>query len=170
MTAPALPYRPCVGIMVVDSRGLVWVGRRADMPGEAEGDGQWWQMPQGGIDEGEDPMAAARREVSEETGMRSLVPLGQTSGWLTYDLPPELIGVAWGGRFRGQRQKWYAMRFTGEDSEIDIAPGHGHAEFEAWKWVPVRQLIDSIVPFKREVYRAVVAELGPLAVPITERS
>ncbi len=166
MTAPALPYRPCVGIMVVDSRGLVWVGRRADMPGEAEGDGQWWQMPQGGIDEGEDPMAAARREVSEETGMRSLVPLGQTSGWLTYDLPPELIGVAWGGRFRGQRQKWYAMRFTGEDSEISIVPPAGHnVEFIDWRWAPVDELLDLIVPFKRGVYEIVVADFAKLAVP-----
>ena len=170
MTDTTLPYRPCVGIMVVNGAGLVWVGRRADMPGEAEGAGQWWQMPQGGIDEGEDPGEAARREVLEETGMRSLAPLGESAGWLTYDLPPELIGIAWGGRFRGQRQKWFALRFTGEDSEIDIAPQHGHAEFEAWKWVPVCELIDSIVPFKREVYRAVVAELGPLAVPIKGRS
>lgn len=167
MSTEALPYRPCVGIMVINAAGRVWVGRRADMPGDAEGAGQWWQMPQGGIDDGEDPLSAARREVFEETAMRSLSPLGETADWLTYDLPPELIGVAWGGRFRGQRQKWFAMRFTGDEREIDIAPQHGHAEFEAWKWVAVDDLVASIVPFKRDVYRAVVAELGPLAVPLT---
>ncbi len=166
MTGSTLPYRPCVGVMVINRHGLVWVGRRADMPGEAEGAGQWWQMPQGGIDKGEDPTSAARREVFEETGMRSLVPLGETAGWLAYDLPQELLGVAWGGKFRGQRQKWFAMRFIGEDTEIDIAPEHGHAEFEAWKWIPLADLVTSIVPFKRDVYRAVVAELGPMAQPL----
>ena len=166
MITQPLPYRPCVGVMVIDRHGRVWVGRRADMPGDAEGASQWWQMPQGGIDDGEAPLTAAVREVLEETGMRSLEMLGQTKDWLTYDLPPELVGVAWGGKFRGQRQKWFAMRFTGDDSEIDIAPEHGPAEFEAWKWVPVGELVASIVPFKRDVYRAVVAELGALATPV----
>lgn len=161
-----LPYRPCVGIMVINPAGLVWVGQRADMPGDAEGRGAWWQMPQGGIDAGEDPRGAARREVWEETGMRSLEILGETRDWLTYDLPPELIGIAWGGRYRGQRQKWLAMRFTGADSEIDIGPRPGHdIEFCAWRWSPVGALVEAIVPFKRDVYRQVVAELGPLARP-----
>lgn len=161
-----LPYRPCVGIMVINPAGLVWVGQRADMPGDAEGRGQWWQMPQGGIDKGEEPHAAALREVYEETSMRSLDVLGKSRDWLTYDLPPELIGVAWGGKYRGQRQTWFAMRFTGADSEIDIGPRAGHdVEFMAWKWCPVAELVDAIVPFKREVYRAVVHELGGFARP-----
>lgn len=162
-----LPYRPCVGIMVINHAGLVWVGQRADMPGEAEGPGQWWQMPQGGIDKGEAPRAAATREVFEETSMRSLEIIGESRDWLTYDLPPELIGVAWGGRFRGQRQMWFAMRFHGPDSEIDIGPRPGHdVEFQAWRWSPVGELVDSIVPFKRAVYSAVVDELGWLAKPL----
>ena len=164
-----LPYRPCVGIMVINPAGLVWVGQRADMPGEAEGPGQWWQMPQGGIDKGEIPSTAAFREVFEETSMRSLEVICESRDWLTYDLPPELIGIAWGGRFRGQRQKWFAMRFTGSDAEIDIGPRPGHdVEFQAWRWSPVEDLVASIVPFKREVYRAVVDELGGFAQPLNE--
>ena len=145
MTSPsktsALPYRPCVGIMAINGRGLVWVGRRLDMPGEPEGAGQWWQMPQGGIDDGEDPEAAGRRELFEETGMRTVEVIGRTRDWLTYDLPPHLLGIAWGGKFRGQRQLWFALRFTGPDSEINIMPSGDHkAEFEAWKWAPVAGL------------------------------
>ncbi len=163
----SLPYRPCVGIMVINREGLVWVGQRADMPGDAEGSGQWWQMPQGGIDDGEQPRAAALREVWEETAMRSLEMLGESREWVTYDLPPELIGVAWGGNFRGQRQKWYAMRFTGHETEIDIGPREGHSiEFCAWRWSALDQLVSSIVPFKRDVYTAVVGELGRFARPL----
>ena len=158
----SLPFRPCVGIMAVNSAGLVWVGRRADMRGDAEGRGQWWQMPQGGIDEGEEPEDAARRELREETGIRSVEVIGRTRDWLTYNLPPELIGVAWGGRFRGQRQLWFAMRFTGDDSEIDIAPAGEKPEFEAWQWMPIDRLVGAIVPFKQEVYGRVIAELAPL--------
>jgi putative (di)nucleoside polyphosphate hydrolase len=153
--------------MVINREGLVWVGQRADMPGDAEGRGQWWQMPQGGIDAGEAPRQAALREVWEETSMRSLIILAETRGWLTYDLPPELIGVAWGGRYRGQRQKWLAMRFTGEEAEIDIGPRNGHdIEFCAWRWSPLDQLVPSIVPFKRAVYEQVVHELGRFAQPV----
>lgn len=159
-----LPYRPCVGIMVVNRQGLVFVGRRADMPGDAEGRGTWWQMPQGGIDEGEDPERAALREVYEETSIRSVRVLGETRDWLTYELPPHLVGVAWGGRFRGQRQKWFAMRFLGEDSEINTAPPGQQVEFDQWAWRPVSSLVDNIVPFKRDVYLAVVAELSRYAV------
>ncbi len=160
-------YRPCVGIMLINRAGLVWVGRRADMPGEPEGPGYWWQMPQGGIDEGEDPRTAALRELKEETSIRTAEIIGETGAWLTYDLPPELIGKAWGGRWRGQKQKWFAMRFLGEDSEIDIAPPPPHQiEFDAWKWTPIEDLASQIVPFKRAVYEAVIAELGPMAVPL----
>ncbi len=162
-----LPYRPCVGIMVINPDGRIWTGQRADMAGYAEGPGQWWQMPQGGIDDGEDPQVAAMREVWEETGMRSLEILGETRDWLTYDLPPELIGIAWGGRFGGQKQKWFAMRFTGDETEIDIGPREGHdIEFRAWKWSRLDELVSGIVPFKRDVYEKVVAELGRFVRPV----
>jgi putative (di)nucleoside polyphosphate hydrolase len=161
-----LGYRPCVGVMLINRAGLVWVGQRADTPGDAEGIGDWWQMPQGGLDEGEDPLAAALRELFEETSVRSATLLGQTSDWLTYDLPPNLIGVAWGGRFRGQKQKWFAFRFHGDDAEVDIAAPPGHdPEFISWKWAPATELVHLIVPFKRGVYERVVAELGPFAEP-----
>jgi putative (di)nucleoside polyphosphate hydrolase len=162
--ASKLGYRPCVGVMLINRQGLVWVGQRADTPGEAEGRGDWWQMPQGGLDDGEDPRAAALRELYEETSVRSATLIGETAGWLNYDLPPELIGVAWGGKYRGQKQKWFAARFHGDESEIDITAPPGHdAEFITWKWAPVGELVRLIVPFKRAVYEAVVAELGPLA-------
>ena len=146
-----LPYRPCVGLMILNRDGLVWVGRRADMPGEPEGPGEWWQMPQGGIDEGEVPRTAALRELREETSIRSVDIIGEMADWVYYDLPPALQGKAWGGRYRGQKQKWFAVRFIGHETEIDISPEPGHkAEFMAWKWVPVMNLMDLIVPFKRE--------------------
>lgn len=162
----ALGYRPCVGIMLLNASGNVWVGQRADTPVDAEGRGDWWQMPQGGIDAGEEPRSAALRELFEETQIRSAKLIGETRDWLTYDLPPELVGKAWGGRWRGQRQKWFAARFTGADTEIDIAAPPGHdPEFVSWRWVPVADLVHLIVPFKRDVYQAVVAELGHLAGP-----
>jgi len=165
-TAGLLPYRPCVGIMVFNRQGLVWVGRRVDMPGEAEGPGSWWQMPQGGIDDNEDPRQAALRELFEETSIRSVEVIEEAPGWLTYDLPPELVGVAWDGRYRGQKQKWVAVRFLGPDSEIDIGPRDGHqVEFEAWKWSPIGNLVASIVPFKRAVYAEVVNAFAHLAGP-----
>ena len=161
-----LPYRPCVGVMLLNARGLAWVGRRADHGGEPEGVGTWWQMPQGGMDEGEQPEAAARRELFEETGVRSISLLARTSGWHLYDLPPELVGVAWEGRYRGQKQIWFAARFEGEESEIDIGPRAGNeAEFDAWRWASVAELPGLVVPFKREVYARVIAEFAPLLTP-----
>lgn len=161
-----LPYRPCVGVALFDATGRVFVGRRIDMPGEAEGRGTWWQMPQGGIDPGETPQEAARRELYEETNVRSASFLGETPDWLTYDLPDHLIGVAWDGRYRGQKQRWFAMRFEGEEDEIDVRrPGGGRhkAEFDVWRWVPLAELPDLIVPFKRAVYERVVEAFARFA-------
>jgi putative (di)nucleoside polyphosphate hydrolase len=156
-----LPYRPCVGVMLLNPEGHVFVGRRADRTGAPEGAGNWWQMPQGGLDEGEDPELAARRELFEETGVRSARFIARTRDWLTYDLPSELGGVAWEGRYRGQKQMWFAARFEGPDSEIDIGPREGHEqEFDAWRWVSVSELPALVVPFKRQVYLSVIEELG----------
>lgn len=160
-----LPYRPCVGLMLINREGLVWVGRRADMPGDAEGQGQWWQMPQGGIDPGEDAREAVLRELWEETSVVSAKVIGETANWLTYDLPEHLVGVAWDGKYRGQKMKWFAARFLGRDDEINIAPPGHPIEFDAWRWQSVEALVENIVPFKRAVYKAVVAELAPLARP-----
>jgi len=152
----ALPYRPGVGIMLVNGKGLVFVGQRFDSVVEA------WQMPQGGIDEGEQPYLAALRELEEETGVKShLVELvAETADWLTYDLPDELIGKLWKGRYRGQRQKWYALRFLGTDADIDLEAHSGHAEFKTWKWATLDRLADLIVPFKRQLYGELARELG----------
>ena len=158
-----LPYRLCVGVMLLNGQGQVFVGRRADRPDAPEGMGTWWQMPQGGLDEGEEPEAAARRELAEETGVRSARFIGRTRDWHRYDLPAELVGVAWEGRYRGQKQMWFAARFEGDESEIDLGPREGHEqEFDAWRWVKVAELSGLVVPFKREVYDSVIEELGPL--------
>lgn len=149
--------------MLLNAGGLAFVGRRAERKGAPEGHGQWWQMPQGGMDVGETVEEAARRELWEETGVRSARFLTRTDDWLLYDLPPELVGVAWKGRYRGQKQMWFAARFEGEESEIDLGPRPGHkAEFDAWRWVPMAELPALVVPFKREVYAAVVAAFAPL--------
>ena len=151
--------------MVLNEQGLVWVGRRRDAPAEPEGPGNWWQMPQGGIDSGEDPKKAALRELYEETNIRSVRFLAESRKWLTYDLPPQLVGTAWKGRYRGQKQKWFAVLFTGDEKEIEIAhPGDGHKpEFDAWKWVRLDELTKLIVPFKRKVYDELVAEFAHFA-------
>jgi len=159
-----LPYRLCVGIMLFNAAGEVWLGHRFDEPhGNDEGRGTWWQMPQGGIDDGEDPRKAAHRELFEETCVRSAEIIGEASRWYNYDLPPHLIGKSWGGRFRGQTQRWFAMRFTGPDSEISVAAPPGHKpEFDAWRWAPVGEVLDLVVPFKRGVYENVLREFRGL--------
>ncbi|MGN6572105.1 MAG: RNA pyrophosphohydrolase [Pseudolabrys sp.] len=161
----SLPYRPCAGIMVINTYGLVFVGRRAGGPEHVDRD-HVWQMPQGGIDEGEDPYKAALRELYEETNITSVEKLGEMPGWLAYDIPREIIGEAWGGKYKGQKQKWYALRFTGEDREINItAPGGGHhtPEFIDWRWVSMGDLPDLVVPFKRDTYEQVVKAFAGLA-------
>ena len=153
-----LPYRPCVGVMLVNHAGLVFVGKRID---NREGD--FWQMPQGGIDPGEDIDTAGFRELHEETGVhaRHASFLARTPGELTYDLPPELLGRIWGGKYRGQRQTWLLLRFTGADSDIRL-DAHHPPEFEAWQWVEPELLPSLIVAFKKPVYEAVLAEFRSL--------
>jgi putative (di)nucleoside polyphosphate hydrolase len=157
-----LPYRPCVGALILNPHGLIWIGRRYDAPSADApvGRGTWWQMPQGGIDDGEPADAAVLREVQEETGMTSLQLLAQIDGSYLYDLPPELLAKkVWGGKYRGQRQAWFALRFTGPDSEVAITPVSGpKPEFDAWRWAQPAEVLDVIVPFKRDVYRAVLAQ------------
>lgn len=158
----SLPYRPCVGVMLINKDGLVFGGQRLDNPVPA------WQMPQGGIDEGEEPLVSARRELFEETNVRSVSLLAEAPEWFAYDLPQDVAGQAWKGRFRGQTQKWFAFRFEGDDSEIDVAnPGGGHKpEFEAWRWEPLAATPALIIPFKRGVYERVVEAFRPFAHPV----
>ncbi|MCD2182627.1 RNA pyrophosphohydrolase [Rhizobium sp. GN54] len=166
IAAEDLPYRPCVGIMVLNRDGLVWAGRRIAI-GNSEYDGspQLWQMPQGGIDRDEDPLVAARRELYEETGMQTVSLLADAGRWINYDLPAHLIGIGLKGKYRGQTQRWYAFRFEGDESEIAInpPPGGHEAEFDAWAWKPMHTLPELIVPFKRKVYEEVVAAFTHLA-------
>lgn len=162
----ALPFRPAVGIMLINARGLVFTGRR--LPKWAsDGSAHIWQMPQGGIDRGEAPDDAAIRELREETNVTSVELIAEHGEWLTYELPTELLGVALKGRYRGQRQRWFAMRFWGDDSEIDIGPRRGFkAEFDRWSWRPIDELPALIVPFKRPVYEAVVNAFRPYTRPV----
>jgi putative (di)nucleoside polyphosphate hydrolase len=157
MNAPALDfgdhaYRPAVGIMLLNAANLVFVARRIDTAVEA------WQMPQGGIDKGEEPRDAALRELEEEIGTAKATILAESRGWLRYDLPAELIGKVWGGRYRGQRQKWFAMRFTGRDADIDLATEH--PEFMDWRWTEPERLPELIIPFKRQLYCDVLSEFA----------
>ncbi len=148
------PYRRCVGAMILNARGLVFVARRIDTRADA------WQMPQGGIDEGEKPRQAVLREVAEEIGTDKVDVLAKSRTWLSYDLPPEIADRIWKGRYRGQTQRWFALRFTGRDSDIDLATAH--PEFDAWRWVPMRRLPDLIIEFKRPLYERLVAEFAHL--------
>lgn len=151
MDIAKLPYRPCVGIMLINRNRQVFVARRIDMQiGEA------WQMPQGGIDKGEEPRGAALRELEEEVGTRRAEIVGECEEWLNYDLPAELVPKVWGGKFRGQTQKWFAMKFLGEDKDINIQTDH--PEFSEWKWVNPVELPGIIVPFKRDIYARLVDE------------
>jgi len=160
-----LPYRRCVGIMVLNRAGLVFVGRRIEGPEHVDLV-HAWQMPQGGIDAGEEPWPAALRELREETNISSVERLGEVAEWLNYDIPRDLVGQAWKGQYRGQTQKWFAVRFVGAESEIDIASpdGAAHAEFSAWRWQELKDLPDLVVPFKRPVYERVVQEFAKFAV------
>ncbi len=148
------PYRPCVGVMLLNSQGLVFVGNRIDMAGEN------WQMPQGGIDDGETPRAAALRELEEETGTREAEIVAESAGWVSYDLPETVSRKKWGGRFRGQTQRWFAMRFTGVDGDIRL--NLHKPEFSKWRWVPMDEVEALITPMKREVYRQVLREFAHL--------
>lgn len=156
MSSEPEAYRPCAGVMLFNRGGLVFVARRIDTPGDA------WQMPQGGIDDGEAPRAAALRELREETGIARAEIIAESRSWHSYDLPAELMGRMWQGRYRGQRMKWFAARFTGEDRDIDIRAGKV-PEFNAWRWVAIEQVPLLIVEFKRTLYLDVVAEFSHLA-------
>src|ERR1700755_3283294 len=155
-----LPHRACVGVMLINTKGLVFIGRRAGGIEHIDAT-HVWQMPQGGVDPGEDTWTAAKRELIEETNVRSVEKLGEVPEWLSYDIPRTIAGRAWKGRYRGQRQKWYAMRFTGTDAEINVASPAGHKpEFIAWRWEPMKALPELVVPFKRGVYERVVSEFS----------
>lgn len=160
MNKPKLPnaYRPCVGVMLVNSHGQAFVGKRIDTK-----EGDWWQMPQGGVDKGEDLDSAVMRELHEETGVLShhVAIIGRSREPIRYDLPNELIGTLWGGKYRGQEQVWFLMRFGGADTDIDLG-AHNPPEFCDWKWVDPEILPDLIIPFKKRVYRAVLEEFRQL--------
>lgn len=163
-----LPYRPCVGVVLVNRAGLVFLGQRIGGPEKVDAL-HAWQMPQGGIDEGESPEQAALRELYEETNVSSVEPLAIASDWFAYDLPEPVAREAWKGRYRGQKQKWIALRFTGTDDEIDVRrPGGGHhkPEFIAWRWERLEHTPTLIVPFKRPVYERVAREFLPVVAAV----
>jgi len=155
-----LPYRPCVGVMLLNRHGQVFVAQRIDTPSAA------WQMPQGGIEPGETPHQAAMRELYEETGTNQAEIIAESRDWLRYDLPADLAPTIWGGRYRGQEQKWFAMRFLGTDADIDI--DGEQPEFSAWRWAELAEIPDLIVPFKRALYQQLVAEFGEVVAAMRE--
>ena len=155
-----LPYRRCAGIALVNDKGQVFVGERIGRPDA-------WQMPQGGIDEGETARKAALRELLEEVGTDKAEIVASSKRWLHYDLPDELLGVAWKGKYRGQTQKWFLMRFTGSNRDINVATEH--PEFQTWKWMRFAHLPKVIVPFKRAIYEQVLEEFGPLVVKLKKK-
>ena len=148
----ALPYRPCVGIMLINTQGLIFAAQRIDSPVAA------WQMPQGGIDDGENPGLAALRELEEEISVTPdlVAPLAESRDWLAYDLPPAMVPNIWKGRYRGQKQRWFLMRYLGRDDQIRLDTEH--PEFSEWRWIDAETMLAEIVPFKRETYAAVIAE------------
>ena len=159
VTAEDLPYRPCVGIALFNAKGLVWMGNRFGFEGA-------WQLPQGGIDDGETPIEAAMRELKEEIGTDKAEIISETPNWLTYDLPEHLIGKAFKGKYRGHKQKWFAMRFTGKEKHINIDVPN--PEFDSWQWNDLATLPDLIVPFKMPVYLQIAAEFHDIPQRIRE--
>jgi putative (di)nucleoside polyphosphate hydrolase len=167
-----MPYRDCVGTAVFNAEGLVLIGRRKpeDDPEDTSETNAPWQMPQGGIDKGEAPIDTAYRELFEETSIRSVELLAEAPGWIHYDLPDEALGIALKGKYRGQRQRWFAFRFTGADSEVNVtSPGGGKhpAEFDRWRWEKLENLPDLIVPFKRDAYLEIVKAFKHIPAKIT---
>ncbi len=151
--ASNLPYRPCAGMMVVNAENKIFVGKRTDMVSDH------WQMPQGGIDEGENALEAAKRELLEEIGTNNVELIHSLDDWLNYDLPDHLVGKIWKGKYRGQKQKWFLFRFLGNDSEINVATDH--QEFGDWKWTSLDDLTREIVPFKEELYGIITEKFRP---------
>jgi putative (di)nucleoside polyphosphate hydrolase len=152
-----LPYRPCVGMLLLNGEDKVFVGRRNDTAKEGD---NIWQMPQGGIDKGETPQEAVLREMEEEIGTGKAEIIAESRQWLHYDLPDHLVGKVWKGKYRGQKQRWFALRFLGQDADIDLATEH--PEFDAWQWVELEDVPGLVIPFKRDTYRAVVSEFREL--------